>query len=140
MLWQDMRYPWAPEMKAMDMDISGVLKALIVLLTAEWYKALTFLGIVVLVVSLFRPAYGLTNPELQLLSAGIFLVGLGEWKHHKTQLGIKPANAYTGPAMALTITVRGHDRLGMILMISGGIFISSFGIWKVVQIWKAVHG
>jgi len=54
-------------------------------------------------------AKGLTNSQLQLLSGGAFLLGLGEWKKHKEDSWIKPPNAYTGPAAVITQTVRSAD-------------------------------
>jgi len=84
-----------------------------------WYKALVYFGGVVLILSLFVEAKGISNSQLQLLSAGVFLLGLGEWKNHKFIPQIKPANAYTGPALYMNVPVWKPDVLGILLDLSG---------------------
>jgi hypothetical protein len=94
------------------------------------------LGGVVLAVSFFLPVRGISNGELQLLSSGIFLLGLGEWKNHKEESWIKPPNAYTGGAAFLSGTVRRPDFVG-ILFEFVGVCLFLFGVWKIVQ--TAIH-
>lgn len=69
---------------------------------------------------------GLTNIQLQLLSGGAFLIGLGEWKNHKVASWIKPANAYTGGPALMRATVRESDALGIILDLVGIFLIGLF--------------
>jgi len=47
-----------------------------------WYKVLVYIGII-LILSLFLPSQWITNKQLVLISSGVFLVGIGEWKNHK---------------------------------------------------------
>lgn len=96
-----------------------------------WYKALVYLGGVVLVLSLFIDVKGITNSQLQLLSSGVFLIGLGEWKNHKFIQQIKPPNAYTGPAMLMSIPVWKPDIIGILLDL-GGITLLVLGIRSLI--------
>jgi hypothetical protein len=97
-----------------------------------WYKAVMYLGAVVFVISLFSPVKGLTNSQVQLLSGGAFLLGLGEWKNHKVISGIKPPNAYTGPAAFIQTTVRSADFIGLLLD-GGGIVLILLAIWRILR-------
>jgi len=56
------------------MDFRDVLKV------DRWYKALFYVALVVLVWSFFNDAKGLSNPTLQLLSGGVVLYTVGEWR------------------------------------------------------------
>jgi hypothetical protein len=98
-----------------------------------WYKAIMCFGAVVFVISLFYGVKGLTNSQLQLLSGGAFLFGLGEWKNHKVRSWIKPPNAYTGPAAYMETTIRSADFLGTFLNLVGVALI-------VVAIWRIIRG
>jgi hypothetical protein len=75
------------------MDASDLLKNFAV---DTWYKAVLYLGGAIFAFSLFFDVKGLTNTQLQFLSGGAFLIGLGEWKNRTVASWIKPANAYTG--------------------------------------------
>ena len=97
-----------------------------------WYKMLAFAGGVVLGASFFWEVKGLTNNQLQLLSGGAFLVGLGEWKNHKEVAMIKEANAYTGGPGLLTGTLRKPDFIGIVLDLAG-VFLIARGVWKIVH-------
>jgi hypothetical protein len=90
-----------------------------------WYKAFVYIGSLALLVSLFVNVKGITNTQLQQFAAGILLVGLGEWKNHKTQYFIKPPNAYTGPAMLITQTSWRPDIVGVLLVLFGAVLIIS---------------
>ncbi len=103
-----------------------------------WYKALMYVGGAVFVASLFVDVKGLTNSQLQLLSGGAFLVGLGEWKKHKERSWIKPPNAYTGPAALITETVRLPDFSGTLLGILG-IALIVFGIVRILRAFLFHH-
>lgn len=110
------------------MDLLDLLK---VLSLDTWYKVVMWLGAGVLVASLFFQVHGdVTNAELQTLSLGIFLLGLGEWKNHKSESWIKPPNAYTGPAALMSSVVRSSNLVGVILQIAGA-SLTIFGICKV---------
>jgi hypothetical protein len=112
------------------MDFAEILKSLSL---DTWYKAIMWLGAGVLIASFFFPVRGdLTNTEVQLLSFGVFLIGLGEWKNHKVESLIKPPNAYTGGASLMSSTVRSPDSLGVLLDIVG-VAVAILGIWKIVH-------
>jgi len=78
-----------------------------------WYKAFVYLGGVVFVLSLIFDFKGITNGQAQLLFLGIFFIGIGEWKNHKTASWIKPSNAYTGGPALMSANVRQPDGLGI---------------------------
>ena len=111
------------------MDVADVLKNLSI---DTWYKALMVLGGGVFAASIFFPVHGLTSQEWQLLSGGTFLIGLGEWKNHKGYTFIKPPNAYTGPAAAMSGIVRKPDLIGRLFCLSG-VALFLFGIWKITH-------
>lgn len=92
-----------------------------------WYKALVYLGGLTLILSLFIEVKGIENYQLQRLSVGVFLFGLGEWKNWKIRPWIKPPNAYTGGALLFQIPVWKPDIVGLILDLSGLVFLF-FGI------------
>jgi hypothetical protein len=97
-----------------------------------WYKAVMYLGAIIFVVSLFTTVKGLTNSQLQLLSEGAFLLGLGEWKNHKVDSWFKPPNAYTGPSAFMQATVRSADFVG-ILLGGVGIVLILLASWKILR-------
>jgi hypothetical protein len=111
-------------------DAEGLFSALKI---DTWYKAIMYLGAIVFVISLFTPVKGLTNSQLELLSGGAFLFGLGRWKNHKVQGWFKPPNAYTGPAGYMSATVRSTDSMGILLEVAGVVLI-------LVAVWKIVRG
>ena len=102
------------------MDVSDFLKSFAI---DTWYKAVMYLGGVVLAISFFVEVKGLTNYQLQLLSGGAFLVGLGEWKNHKAASWIKPPNVYTGGPALMSVTVRKADLVGVVLDVAGVLLI-----------------
>lgn len=97
-----------------------------------WYKAVMYLGAIIFVVSLFSSVKGLTNSQLQLLSGGAFLFGLGEWKKHKIRSWIKPPNAYTGPAAHMHATIRESDSFGTFLQ-AVGIVLILLASWRILR-------
>lgn len=106
------------------MDASELLKQFKI---DVWYKAFVYLGGIVFAFSLFVDVKGLTNSQVQLLSGGAFLLGIGEWKNHKLHSWIKPANAYTGGAALMTETVRQPDFVGIALdLIGTGLMVAAF--------------
>ena len=112
------------------MDASSLFKNFAI---DTWYKTVVYVGAIVFAVSLFTPVKGLTNSQLELLSGGAFLFGLGQWKNHKVQGWIKPPNAYTGPAAYMSATVRSTDSMGILLEVAGIILI-------LVAVWKILRG
>ena len=96
-----------------------------------WYRAIVYIGGVILICSFFFEVQGISNAQLQLLSGGVFIIGLGEWKNHKTESFIKPPNAYTGPAAYISTTIRRLDAFGITLDVIGIILILFF-IWSLI--------
>jgi hypothetical protein len=91
-----------------------------------WYKAFVYVGGLGFIASLFAEVKGLTNGQAQLLTLGFFLIGIGEWKNHKTASWFKPPNVNTGGAALMSTKVRQPDAfglacdlLGLVLMLIG---------------------
>ena len=97
-----------------------------------WYKAIVYVGGVVLALSFFLDVKGLTNHQLQLLASGAFIIGLGEWNNHTTQSWIKPPNAYTGPAALLTQKIRKATVIGVLFDLIG-ITVFTFGMIRILR-------
>lgn len=97
-----------------------------------WYKAVLYLGAVLLPISFFVDVRGITNTQLQLLAAGAFLIGLGEWKNHKVASWFKPPNVYTGGPALMSTKIRQPDLAGILLDIAGVILIS-LGLWSLIR-------
>ena len=114
------------------MNVGDFLKNFVI---NTWYKAVMYLAGGILAVSFFWEVKGLTNHQLQLLSVGAFLVGLGEWKSHKLKSVIKAPSAYTGGVALLgTGEVREFDLIGIGLDIIGILFFVR-GIWRIWHGW-----
>jgi len=111
------------------MDVGDFLKNFAI---DTWYKAVMYLGGVVTAVSFFVEVKGLTNHQLQLLSGGAFLIGLGEWKNHKEVSQFKAPNAYTGGAAIITQTVRLPDLVGRAFDLIGVCMIG-LGLWRIFR-------
>lgn len=111
------------------MDLGNFLKGLSI---DTWYKAVMYLGGAVFVVALFVDVKGIGNINAQLLAAGAFLIGIGEWKNHKIESWIKPPNIYTGGAALMSATVRKPDLLGVLLAISGSLLLL-YSIWRIFR-------
>ncbi len=109
------------------MNLGEFLKSFVI---DAWFKAVMYVGAVVLVASFFLEVKGITNEQLQLLAGGAFLVGLGEWKNHKVASWIKPPNVYTGGPLLMSATVRRPDFVGVILECAGALLLG-LAIWKI---------
>ena len=105
------------------MDIPKLLEKLSL---DAWYKVLILIGFTLFVISLLFEIHGITNKQLLLLSGGLFLIGLGEWKNHKIITGIKPPNAYTGPAAIISQTKWLPDVIGVIMDLIGILMLVLF--------------
>jgi hypothetical protein len=110
------------------MEPSGLLKSLAL---DTWYKVVMYVGIILFAVGLTLELRGMTNSEALLVGLGMFLVGLGEWKNHKTAAWIKPPNVYTGGAALMQAKVRQPDLLGVLLDLCGFVALG-FGLWHIV--------
>jgi len=101
-----------------------------------WYRAFVYLGGVAFLAALFVETKGITNGQLQLLSLGVFLIGIGEWKNHKTESWIKPANAYTGGPALMSAKVRKPDPFGLACEVLGFVLIVLSVISIIIRIFK----
>ena len=111
------------------MDVGSLLKNLSL---DTWYKVVMTLGGAVLAASFFLEVKGVTNQQLQLLSGGAFLIGLGEWKNHKVMQWFKPPNIYTGGPALMSQKVRSPDLIGWFLDLAGFVLLLA-GIWKIIR-------
>jgi hypothetical protein len=109
------------------MNVPDVLKSLAI---DTWYKVFIALGAVVLVLSLFTEVKGIKSSHVQLISMGVLLIGVGEWKNHKVVSWIKEANAYTGPAALMQGVTRQPDFVGRSLLLVG-IALVITGVWRI---------
>ena len=98
-----------------------------------WYKVLVYISGIGLLVSLFVDVKGVSNIQLQLISVGILLVGLGEWRNHKKDSWIKAPNVYTGPAMVVTQTVWRPDVVGIAFDIAGIVLAG----WVIINLARS---
>ena len=109
-------------------DVSNILKNLNL---DVWYKALFYIAGIIFTLSLFIDVRGISNGQLQLLSGGALLLGLGEWKNHKVASWIKPPNVYTGPAALMNAPIRHPDAFG-ILLDSLGVILMLIGVVCII--------
>lgn len=95
-----------------------------------WYRAVVYIGGVVLIFSFFVEVRGITNIQLQLLAGGFFLIGLGEWKNHIRKSMITPSNVYTGSSAFVTGIIRQPNIIGVLIEIIGLSLIVGF-VWSL---------
>ena len=83
-----------------------------------WYKVLVYFGGVLFILSLFVPITieGITNMQIALISLGMFLLGLGEWKNHKYTY-------WYDFVIVVRAIIRKPDIVGILLDIVGILFI-----------------
>ena len=96
-----------------------------------WYKIPVLVGVIGFFISLTVPIQGIDNTDMTLISSGIALIGLGEWKNWRSTIKFKKANVYTGPAMLIPILKRDRDIVAHLIMLLG-IFLILQGIFHVV--------
>jgi len=97
-----------------------------------WYKALVYFGSSILVVAFFLDVKGITNTQLQLLSGGALVFGLGVWANETKEARIKPPNVYTGGPLLITRTFWSPGCLGLIFNVIGvGLLV--LGVWSIVK-------
>lgn len=111
------------------MNLPDFLKGLIV---DSWYKAFIYIGALAFLTSLFVDVKGLTNFQLQILSGGMFFIGVGEWINHKTNIYYKSPNVYTGPGGYVYETVWKPSFIGILFDLIGMILLIA-GIWHIVK-------
>ena len=102
-----------------------------------WYKAFVYLGGVCFIASLFMEVKGVSNSQAQLLSLGFFLVGIGEWKNHKTVSWFKPPSVYTGGAALMSAKVRQPDSFGLACDVIGCLLVLCGIVGAIIRCIKA---
>lgn len=96
-----------------------------------WYKVILYLGGIVFVLSIFIPVQGMSSRQVQAISGGFFLLGLGVWMDQKKDTAIQPPNVYTG-GHALMLT-RHYWAPGLgLLPALGGVALIILGILAVI--------
>lgn len=90
----------------------------------SWFKAVTYIGGLLLIFSLFFPTQAFSNSLIATFGAGMFVYGLGRWKNHKTTSTM----TYGG---ILSVTHRKTDPLGLLLE-GVGLLILMYGIGVVL--------
>ena len=60
-----------------------------------WYKAMTYLGGVIILLSLTIPIRILSNEVTAVIGSGLFLYGVGRWKNVKTHSNPTPGGIIT---------------------------------------------
>lgn len=97
----------------------------------KWFKAVTYLGCVILVLAAFVPAQVATNTELFLLGTGLFLLGIGRWKNRKSitslqDMGWRGMLKMSGERRKPDITGMFLEIVGIILLIY--VFLNVSGV------------
>lgn len=91
-----------------------------------WYKSLVYIGGIIFILSVSIDTRLISNAQAGYLGAGLFFIGIGEWKNHKVMIQHNPSNAYTGHAHILQIPIRHSDLVGNFFLIVGSIFLLVF--------------
>lgn len=89
----------------------------------SWYMVFIIVGAVGFISSLTVPILAISNKQAMVLTSGILMIGLGEWKNHKYLTGIKPPNVYTGGTAIITQKIRRPDILGNFMVMIGLLFL-----------------
>ena len=101
----------------------------------QYYMVLIYVGAFLLILSFFIPIYWLTNQQLGLFAAGMFCIGLGEWKNHKKMIRTVPPDPYTRTGLVIEDKIRKPDAIGYILDLLGFVLffiglLNFFGVLK----------
>jgi hypothetical protein len=94
-----------------------------------------YVGLVLFIIGLTVEVRGIPNQELLLLSSGLFFIGLGEWKNHKTAACFKEANACTGGPGLMQAKVRSPDVIGLLLDGAGFLLMALGGGHLMQRVW-----
>lgn len=90
-----------------------------------WFKAVTYLGGVIVILSLTIPMRVLPNEEWSLLGFGLFIFGTGRWKNHKS-------HSQRVPSGYITWKDRNTDLLGLLLEATG-IVLVLLAVWNILK-------
>ena len=90
-----------------------------------WFKAVTYLGGVIALLSLTIPVRVLSNEVWSLLGFGLFIFGTGRWKNHKN-------HSQRVPGGYMTWKDRNTDILGLLLEATGFLLVL-LAIWNITN-------
>lgn len=90
-----------------------------------WFKAVTYLGGVIAILSLTIPMRVLSNEVWSLFGFGLFIFGTGRWKNHKS-------HSQHVPGGYVTWQDRHTDLLGLLLEAIGVILVL-LAIWRIIS-------
>lgn len=83
-----------------------------------WFKAVTYLGGIVLILSLTVELKSVSNEVMTTIGFGMFLYGIGRWKNQKTRTQFVPGGKLSWKA-------RDSDIIGLLLEVTGLLAIVS---------------
>ena len=87
----------------------------------SWYKAVTYVGGLLIIFSIFVPVQVVTNAIITIFGAGIFTFGMGRWKNQKT-------HSWREPGGIVSVTNRTPDMFGLLLE-GVGLLVMLYGFW-----------
>jgi hypothetical protein len=96
----------------------------------KWFKAVTYIGGLLLFFSIFVPSQVVTNNLITIFGIGMFVFGVGRWKNYKTTSSIQGNSV-------VKVTQRDTDMFGIILE-TVGILILLHGTFIVLTEYTAV--
>jgi len=94
----------------------------------SWFKAVAYLGGVIVLLSLLFPVQIISNEVMAAIGFGMFLYGIGRWKNRKTVTEFIPAGK-------LSQERRIPDLIGILLEVSGFILVlgaAGYVIWTTL--------
>ena len=97
----------------------------------HWYKVLMLVGAAGVAGALVFEFHGVDNLHAQLLSLGVFLVGMGEWINHPLRTAVFQETRYD-PIHVVTGHPREPKRLGTLFDLLGALLIG-VAIYKIAQ-------
>lgn len=78
----------------------------------QWFKAVTYLGGIIVLLSLTVPMQVISNAVMAAIGFGMFLYGVGRWKNQKTHTQFVPGKK-------LSWKQRDTDIIGLLLELAG---------------------
>lgn len=87
----------------------------------RWFKAVTYLGGVIVVLAVFIPTQVLSNELIATFGAGMFLLGLGRWKNTKHFAGVQDMGLRG--MFKVSGEHRNPDIVGLLMELSGWLLL-----------------
>lgn len=91
----------------------------------KWFKAVTYLGGIVAILSITVPMQAVSNEVMAAVGFGAFLYGVGRWKNEKTFTQFQPGKK-------ISWKERDTDIIGLLFELSG-IILVLYAIWNIVR-------